>query len=191
MSDTLRATLLFFISTVFDLYLFILIIRIILAWVDSDYYNPITQFVVKFTSFLVKPLRHYLPNYRGLEVSTLLIILLVEMIKFMLIALLSFGFPNIFGLIILALGDALKLFIQTFFYSILLQAILSWVQPGSSISQDLNRFTSPILRPLQRLIPPIGGFDISPIPALILLQLLIIIVVNPMLAYGLGLAFAS
>jgi len=189
MSDTLRAALLFLVTTVFDLYLFILIIRIILAWVSADIYNPITQFVVKFTSFLVRPLKRYIPNFRDLECAAVVLVLVIEIIKFLLIAFLSFGFPNVFGLVILAIADTIKLSIETFFYAILLQAILSWIQPQSSINRILLQFTSPIMRPLQRIIPPIGGFDISPIPALILLQLLIIIAVNPLMGFGLEVAF--
>jgi YggT family protein len=189
MSDTIRAALLFLVNTVFDLYLFILIIRIILAWVGADYFNPITQLVVKLTQFPIKPLRRYVPNFRGLESATAIWILVIEIIKFLLISLLSFGVPNIVGLVILAIGDTLKLLIETFFYAILLQAILSWIQPTSPINRVLYQFTSPIMRPLQRIIPTIGGFDISPIPALIILQFLIIILVNPLMALGLGVAF--
>lgn len=190
MSNTIRAALLFLVSTIFDLYLFVLVIRLILAWVESDYYNPVTQFIVKLTSFIVKPLRRYLPNYRNLELATVFLIIVIEIIKFLFISFLSFGFPNLLGLLIISIVDAVKLVIETFFYAILFQAILSWLQPGSSISRDLDRFTSPILHPLQRVIPPVGGFDVSPIPALIILQLLIMVLIKPLMAFGLGVAFA-
>lgn len=190
MPDMLRAALLFLVSTIFDLYLFILVIRLILAWVESDYYNPVTQFVVKFTSFIVKPLKRFIPDYHGLELATIFLIIVIEIIKFLFISFLSFGFPNPFGLLIISIVDAIKLTIEIFFYAILFQAILSWIQPGSSISRDLDRFTSPILRPLQRVIPPVAGYDIAPIPALIILQLLIMILIKPLMAVGLSVAFA-
>lgn len=189
MSDTLRGTLLFLIETLFDIYLFVLIIRIILSWVNADYYHPLTQFIVKCTNFLIKPLRNIIPNYRDIELSTLLVVLILETIKYILLGLVSFGFPNIFGLIILVLADTCKLFILTFFYAIFLQAIISWVQPGSPANFILQKFTTPVLRPFQRFIPPIHGFDISPIPALIILQLINFVVISQLMAWGLDIAF--
>ena len=190
MSNTLRDALLFLINTLFDLYLFILIVRIILVWVKSDYFNPAVQFITKCTNFLIIPLRRFIPNFHRLETATVVLVLVLEMSKFLLISLLSYRTPALLGLILLAAADSLKLIIQTFFYAILLQAILSWVQPRSSINYLLYQFTSPIMRPIHRLVPPIGGIDISPIPALILLQLLIIVLVNPLMATALGTAFA-
>jgi len=188
MFDTLHASSLFLVNTIFDLYLFVLMIRLVLVWVGFNYFDPITQLVVKLTDFIIKPLRRFLPNVSGIETATLAIILTLQLIKFYLISMLSFGMPNIVGLIVLSLGDSVKLLIQVFFYAILLEAILSWVQPGSAPSYFLHRFTSPIMQPIRRLIPAIGGFDISPIPALILLQLLIISVAAPLTSFGLSLA---
>ncbi len=189
MSDTLHAGLLFLINTIFDMYLFILIIRLILVWVGANYFDPITQFVVKFTDFLVKPLRRRIPNINRFETATLIILLALEIIKFFIISMISIGIPSIVGLVILAFADSIKLLIQAFFYAILLQVILSWVQPQSPIAYFLNQFTSPIMRPIKRIVPPVGGFDISPIPALILLQLFSILLVTPLMSTGLSLAF--
>jgi YggT family protein len=190
MSDTLRAATLFLITTVFNLYLFVLMVRLILAWVNADYFHPATQFVLKCTNFLVKPLKTYIPNYRRLETATLVCILVIAAIKFFFISLLSFGLPNVVGLLILSVTDALKLLLETFFYAIFLQAILSWLQPGSPIARVLDQFNAPIMHPLQRLIPPVGGFDISPIPALIILQLLILVLVKEFIYLGWRVAFA-
>jgi len=188
MSGTSLNAILFLISTLFNLYILVLIIRLILAWAKADYSHPITQLVVRLTSFIIKPMKKFLPDIGGIELSTLVLIILVEVIKYFVITLLSFGLPNVIGLLILAIGDSIKLILEILFYAILLQAILSWVQPGSPINHVLNKLTSPIMRPLQRVIPPVAGIDISPIPALIILQLLIIIVVNPLLGLGLGVA---
>lgn len=189
MSDTLRAALLFLVNTLFDLYLFALAVRLILVWVHASYLDPITQFISRITDFIIVPLRRIIPNIRRLETATVLIILLLEIIKFALISALSFGFPNIFGLMLMAFADSLKLLIQTFFYAILLQAILSFIQPHSPINRILLQFNSPIMAPLQRLIPPINGIDITPIPALLILQLLLIVLVNPLFASALALAY--
>jgi len=181
---------LFLINTLFDLYLFVLVVRLILAYNRADYFNPLTQVIIKMTQPIVAPLRRLVPNYRGIEFSTLIWIIVFEMIKFILLGLISVGFPTIMGLIVLAIGDALKTILSTFFYAIFLQAILSWFQQAySPVHQLLNQITAPIMRPLRRIVPPISGFDITPIPALILLQLLIILLVNPLMRAGATLAF--
>ncbi len=184
MSGTSLNAALFIISSFFDLYILVLIIRLILVWVGTDYSNPVTQFVVKLTSFLVNPLRKFLPNILGIELATVVLILLVEIVKFFLILILSFGFPNLIGLVILAIADSMKLILEMLFFAVLLQAIFSWIQPGAPINQVLLKLTSPILRPLQRIIPPFKGIDLSPIPALIILQLIILIVLNPLIEKG-------
>ncbi len=188
MVTTFNTGLLFLVNTLFDLYLFILAVRLILAFVGANYFDPITQFVIKLTDFWVKPLKKIIPNAGGIEFSTLIIILLIQVIKFTCISLLSIGMPNYLGIIILALGDTIKLFINTFFYAILIQVILSWIQPMSPANRLLYQLTSPIMTPMRRIVPPISGIDISPIPALILLQLLIILVVNPIMSVGIGIA---
>lgn len=190
MTNTVNTALLFLVNTLFDLYLIILVIRIILVWVGADYYNPLVQFIVRCTDFIVKPLRRIIPNIGRLECSSVLIVIALELIKFFFVSMLVFGLPNVSGLIILSIADAIKLIIQTFFYAVLAQAILSWIQPRSPISFVLYQFTSPIMRPLHRIIPPVGGFDISPIPALIILQLLIILLVTPMMDIGLRIALS-
>lgn len=181
---------LFLINTLFDLYLFVLVVRLILAYSRADYFNPLTQIVIKVTQPIVAPVRRMVPNYRGIEFSTLIWILALEMIKFLLLGLISVGLPNVVGLAVLAIGDTLKTILSTFFYAIFIQAILSWFQQGySPVHQLLNQLTAPIMRPLQRVIPTVSGFDITPIPALILLQLSIILLVNPLMRAGAGLAF--
>ncbi|MBX3708465.1 MAG: YggT family protein [Gammaproteobacteria bacterium] len=191
MSGTSLNAILFLISTLFDFYIIILIMRLILAWVKSDYYHPVTQFVVRFTSFIVKPLKKFLPDVRGFELSTLVLIILIEALKYFIITILSFGLPNIIGLFILAIGDSLRLMFETLSLALILQVIISWVHPGSPIYQLLYKLTSPIVRPIQRFVPPIAGVDISPLPAIILLQLLIIVLVNPMKGLGLGMAIGT
>ncbi len=175
---------LFLIQTLFDLYLFVLVLRALLAFAGANYFDPITQFIIRCTAFIVNPLRRILPNYRRIEISTLVIILSLELIKYTLIGVLSFKAVSMSGLLILSFADTLKLILQTLFYAIILQAILSWVQPNSPVNLLLYKINAPIMRPIQRVIPPIGGMDITPIPAMILLQLLMIMIVNPLMATG-------
>lgn len=191
MSGNSLNAILFLISTVFDFYTVVLIMRLVLAWVGADYHHPITQFVVKLTNPVIKPLKRFIPDLRGVEIATVIIIVLVEACKYFVITMLSFGLPNVLGLFILALGDAIRLILQTLTLALILQVILSWIQPNSPVYDVLHKFTSPIIRPLQRVIPPVAGIDIAPLPAIIILQLLVIILVNPMKGLGLGVAIGA
>jgi YggT family protein len=188
MSGTSLNAMLYIISALFDLYILILIIRLVLAAMRADYYNPITQLIVRCTTFIVKPLKKILPDIKNFEIATFVLIIVLEIVKYFLLMLISFGLPNFFGLFILASGDAIRLALQMWSFAILIQAIMSWLQPNSPIIPILDQLTSPILRPLKRIVPPIAGIDITPIPALIILQLLIIVVAYPLKAWGLGLA---
>ena len=178
--------LLFLISTLFDLYSIILIVRVLLAYAGANYFDPITQFVVRSTDFLVKPLRRFIPNVYRIEISTVLIILAIECLKYFLLSVVTQTNLSLIGIIIVALADMLKLILNTLVYAIILQVILSWVQPNSPVNFILNKITAPIMRPIQRVCPAVGGFDISPIPAIILLQLLVILIANPLMQFGLG-----
>lgn len=189
MSETIRAALIYLVQAVFDIYLFVLVIRLVLAWISADYTHPVTQLIVKLTNPLVKPLRKYIADYRKLETSTFVLLLLIDLVKVSIISLLKYTLTNPFGLLVLMTADIIQLFLQTFSYAILIQAIMSWIQPGSTMNSLLYQFTSPIMRPLQRYIPLVGGIDITPIPAIILLQLLVIVVVYPLTAIGMGIAF--
>lgn len=189
--NTLDSAMLFLVSTVFDLFLLILALRIVLVGVRADYYNPLSQIIVKLTKWFINPLRKIIPNVAHIELSTLLVFFVIELIKFFIICLLTAGIAHVDGLIILALADGIKLFINIFFYAILIMAILSWVHSGySPIMQTLMQITTPIIRPFRRIIPPISGFDVAPIPAMITLQLLVILM-SPLFVLGTQLALGA
>ncbi len=184
MSDTLTAALLFLIETLFNLYLFVLVVRVLLVWIRSDYYNPVTQLVVKMSDWVVQPMRRVLPNVKNIETSTLVLMFLIEIIKFYLSFTISYGMPGLLGVVILSIGDMIYLFVQTFMYAIILQAILSLIQPNSPVSFILYRITAPLLQPISRMMPKVGYIDLSPIPAIIILQLIKIMMINPIMQVG-------
>lgn len=182
--------LVFLINTIADLYVFILISRIILVWVHADYFNPMTKFIARLTDFCVLRIKRLVPNIKDLETASLLLIFLIQIVKFFLIGVLAYKLPNIFGLLLLAFSETLKLTINVFFYAILIQVILSWFPyTHSEIYNLLAIITAPIMRPIRRYVHPVHGFDISPIPALIGLQLIVILFVNPLYSAGMYLAF--
>lgn len=166
----------FLINTIFGIYLSILGIRLILAWERANYFNPIIRFIITLTQPLVSPVRRFLPNIGKLETATLLWLLVLTMLKFILLVSITGQTLNFLVLPITAVLITIVLLIQIFFYSILIFAILSWVHaPTTPIMQVLAQLSAPILRPLQKIIPLVSGFDITPLVALILLQVLLII----------------
>jgi len=158
----------FLIDIIFQLYATALLIRLLLQWVRADFYNPVSQFIVKITNPPVLPLRKVIPGFGGIDVSTLLLAFLVLAIKAMLIY--QTIEPLVIGII--ALGETIILIISIFLYSIIIQAILSWVNPDpyNPAVSLLNSLTSPILKHFRNLIPPMGGMDISSMFAIIALM---------------------
>lgn len=158
----------FLIDILFQLYATALLIRLLLQWVRADFYNPVSQFIVKITNPPVLPLRKIIPGFGGIDVATLLLAFFVLAIKAMLIY--QTIEPLTVGLI--ALGETLVLIISIFLYSIIIQAILSWVNPDphNPAVALLNSLTFPILKHFRNLIPPMSGMDISPVLAIIALM---------------------
>jgi len=158
----------FLIDILFQLYATALLIRLLLQWVRADFYNPVSQFIVKITNPPVLPLRKIIPGLGGIDMATLVLAVLVMAVKVMLVY--QTVDPLIIG--ILAIGQTLILIISIFLYSIIIQAILSWVNPDpyNPAVSLLNSLTHPVLKHFQKLIPPISGMDISPIFAMITLM---------------------
>lgn len=183
------SALIFLINTLFDLYLNVLAIRLVLVYVHANYFDPITQFIIKLTDFIIRPLKRLLPNIGKIESASFVVLILFEMIKFALLVFIKFTFlASFLGLLLLATADFINIIIQIFFYAILIQVVLTWIQPYSPFNRLLYQFTNPVMRPFQKFIPLIGGIDISPIPVLIILQLLSILFVHPMLRIGMSIA---
>lgn len=191
MISILDNALVFLIQTLFNLYIFILVLRMLLQWLGAHFYNPVSQFVIRLTNPVLIPLRKLLPAFRGLDIPALFLLVLLQFIKLALVFLLAKGMmPGVTGLLIAAFGDMLELLVSIFFYAIIIKIILSWVAPfqRNPFADILNLLTEPLLFPARRLIPPIAGFDISAIPVLIILQLMSITISNPLIQFGVALA---
>lgn len=180
----------FLINTLADLYVFVLIARIILSFAHANTFNPMMRLIAQLTNPLVLKIKRYLPDVHGIELSSCSLIFGIELIKFLLLCALSFTLPNFFGLLILVIAEVLKLTINVFFYAILLQVILSWLPYSyNEVYSLLAYITAPVMTPIRRLMPPVKGFDLTPIPALICLQLIIILIIDPIFSLGIRLTF--
>jgi len=164
----------FVIQTLGSLYLLIVLLRFILQLVRANFYNPLCQFVVRATQPLLKPLRRVIPSMFGLDMSSLVLALLVQMVLFAVILLLNGYSVDALLLVPWALIGIFALFLKILFWAMIISVILSWVAPGSHNpgAELVQQITEPVLAPFRRIIPNMGGLDISPIFAFIALQLL-------------------
>ncbi|WJW75776.1 YggT family protein [Thiohalobacter sp. IOR34] len=164
----------FLISTLFDLYVLAIMLRTLLAWVRADFYNPVSQFLVKITNPPLLPLRRLIPPLGRIDSAAIVLMLLVQMAAVALILLLRGGAFSPWTLLVVSIAELVSLLFNVFVFSIIIQAILSWVNPGAynPVTALLHALNEPVLRPARRLLPPIGGLDLSPLLALIALQVL-------------------
>jgi YggT family protein len=175
------ASSIFLIQTVFGLYLLALMLRLLLQWVHADFYNPVSQFIVKITNPPLRPLRRIIPGWGGIDLASVLLLIALQMVELFLVNLTLGRAFGMSGLFIAAIAELLELSINIFVGAILIQVILSWVAPGSynPLIGLVHKIAEPLLAPARRIIPPFSGIDLSPLVALVVLQLLKFLVVSP------------
>ena len=163
----------------FDTLLMILIMRVWLQWVRADFYNPLSQFIVKVSNPLVTPMRRIIPGLGGIDLATIVLAYLVAMLTFIVIPWLNGG-PVDF---ILAAYLGLLYFVKQagilLFIIMLVMALMSWVVQGYNPTQIVfHQLTEPFLRPIKKIIPSIGGLDLSVLIAFLLLNVINIFLSN-------------
>jgi len=172
----LNEALIYILQTLGQLYIFAVLFRFILQMVRADFYNPISQFVVKITQPLLLPLRKIIPGFAGLDIAALVLALLVHMALAIAVLMLA-GAPALdilLQLVIWCLISLSALFMKIFFFALIISIILSWVAPNSfnPAAQLIQQVCQPVLAPIRRILPDMGGIDISPIFAFLALNLI-------------------
>ncbi|MDP1671758.1 MAG: YggT family protein [Burkholderiales bacterium] len=177
----LANALIFIAQVAFGLLTLTLLLRFYLQWVRAPYRNPLADFVNALTDFMVKPARRIIPGLWGLDLPTLLLAWLMQLLEFLIVLQVrGFRFGAEVGLaavgvaLLAALG-VVKMLIYIVLVATLLQAVLSWINPGSPIAPLLDAMTRPFLRIFRRRIPPIGNVDLSPLFLLVVCQLLLMV----------------
>lgn len=182
----LNTAAIYVLQTIGSLYLLIVLLRFILQLVRADFYNPLSQFVVKATKPLLNPLRKVIPGFGGLDLASLVLAILVQLLLMILtLLLLGYGVVGlILPLLIWAVIGVTSLFLKVFYFALIVSVILSWVAPGSynPAAQLINQICEPFLMPFRRLLPNLGGLDISPIFAFIALNLVDMLVIKNLAA---------
>jgi YggT family protein len=165
--------MLFLIDTAFNLFLMVVILRLWLQLVRADFYNPFSQFVVKATNPLVLPLRKIIPSIGSLDTATLLLAYAVVLTKLVILQLLQVGQVALLPSVIFALIMLVKEALTLLFWILVIRALLSWFSQGHSpVEMVMHQLTEPLLRPIRRILPPLGGLDLSVLVVLIGLQFL-------------------
>ncbi|MDP2713878.1 YggT family protein [Rheinheimera sp.] len=164
---------LFLIDTAFSLYLMVVILRLWLQLVRADFYNPFSQFVVKATNPLVLPLRRIIPSIGSLDTATLVLAYAVMLAKLVILQLIQAGQVALVPSLILSLIFLLKEIFTLLFWILVIRALLSWFSQGRSpVEHVMHQLTEPLLRPIRRILPPLGGLDLSVLVVLVGLQFL-------------------
>ncbi len=167
------------INTLVGLYLLLVVLRFLLQLVRADFYNPISQFIVKATNPPLIPLRKVIPGWGGVDISSLVLALLVQAIAIVLILLLNGIQPPVQVAIWAGIG-VLSLLLKIFFWGLLITVIASWIAPNSYNPALIliNQILEPAIKPIRKILPDMGGIDISPIIAFLLIQVLEILLVK-------------
>ncbi len=170
----------FIIDALARLYLLVLLLRLFLPLVRADFHNPLAQAVLKLTSPLVIPVRRVLPPFGRVDTATVVVAFGIQYLAIFLMALVQGIRPAIVGLLLASLVSLILLTLNLFFWLVIIRIILSWVagrtyNPAIAMVYAL---TEPLLRPFRRLVPDLGGFDISPIFVLIALGALMRLVMG-------------
>jgi YggT family protein len=153
----------FLIDFVFNIYLMVVLLRLWLQFARADFYNPFSQFVVKVTQPIVAPLRRLLPSIGRLDTATLVLALVVAGLKIVALNLVLGGtVPNILSLVIVSFIIVLKEALTLVMYVLILRAIMSWVSQGRNpMELVLGQLTEPMLAPIRKRMPDMGGLDLS------------------------------
>ena len=174
--------IIFLIDTLFSLYILAVMLRFLLQWCGADFYNPISQFLVKVTHPPLKILRRFVPSIGKIDTSSLILILALQMLADFSILLLKGVTINIGALTILSITQLISLLINVFVFAVFARAILSWLNPGTfnAVASILVTLTEPLLDICRKMIPDLGGIDLSPLVALLLLQLAKMVILPPL-----------
>lgn len=178
MPPNISSAIVFIINALTSLYLLVLLLRFWMPWLRADFRNPLAQGILRLTSPVVVPLRRIVPSFGRLDTATVLVAFSIQYLTIVLLLLIRGDSADIVPIALTALVKLTVLSVYLFVYAIFIRIILSWISPGSynPATAIITTLTDPILRPFRRLLPPLGGFDISPIFAIIMLVAITIVV---------------
>jgi YggT family protein len=167
----------YLITTLTDLYVTAILLRLLLQWVRADFYNPISQFLIKITNPVLVPARRVIPSVGKLDTASVVVMILLELVQLVVIGLISKTEFGLQFLLLFAIRKLLVTLLLTYLVLIIARVIVSWIanQSRHPLIPLVYQLTEPVLRPFNRVIPPLGGIDLSPLFALIALRFLLLL----------------
>jgi len=174
--------IIFLIDTLFSLYIMAILLRFLLQWCGADFYNPISQFLVKMTHPPLRIMRRFVPSIGKIDSSSLVLMMILQMLADFSILLIKGVSINIGALVILSMTQLISLLLNVLVFSVFARAILSWMNPGAfyAVVSIVEALSNPILNLCRKMIPNLGGIDLSPLAALLLLQMAKMVVLPPL-----------
>lgn len=162
----------FLIDTVFQLYTVALLLRFLLQTVRANFYNPVSRALVQVTDPVLQPLRRLVPGVGGIDVASLVAMVLVKLLGIWLVFLIAGVEVTAHALFAATVYQLVDLVLLTYIVTIVLQAVVSWINPGvhNPAIALLHQLNAPLLGLARRFTPPLGGLDLSPLLVLIALQ---------------------
>ena len=173
----MRNALTFIIEALGSVYILLLLLRFWLPIVHGNFANSFAQAILRLTSPVVTPLRRVVPPLGSVDTALILVTIALQYLLLLVVFAIRGLSPGIGVLLVLSLLELAILSVQIFSFAIIIQVILSWIAPGQNnpLTAIIHQLAEPVLRPFRRVIPSLGGIDISPLIALILLQALVIV----------------
>ncbi len=166
MGSSISQVLLLIINTLGGLYIFTVIMRFLLQATRADFYNPVSQSIVKFSSPLLNPLQKIIPGYKGFDFAALVLALLLNTLATILMILIAgFALPDIGSIVAWSFIGLLDFILNIYFYGLLISIIASWIAPysGNPVLLLIHQLLEPMMKKVHKVIPPMGGLDFSPI----------------------------
>ena len=172
-------------------YMTVVLLRFLLQLARADFYNPISQFVVKATNPPLRPLRRIIPGWGGIDGAALVLAIIIQAITlFLIVIALNSGIPSINPLTVLvwAVLSVASLIVKIYFWSVIAVVVVSWIAPqsGHPAIQLVAQITEPVMRPVRNIMPSMGGLDLSPIVVFLILNVLDVVLNQMKLAAGMG-----
>jgi YggT family protein len=168
----------YLVDTVFAFFVLLLLARFHFQWLRVPFRNPVGEFVLATTSWIVMPVRRVIPGLAGLDLATLLLAFALQCVAIWIKAAIVGVEPALAAVLGIAALDLLRYSLYILVFAILVQVLFSWINPHAPMAPVFNAMTAPFLRPLRRFIPPLGGVDLTPLVLLIVIQILLIVLAN-------------
>ncbi|MDE1168482.1 MAG: YggT family protein [Pseudomonas sp.] len=185
--NALSGATVFVVQTLVSFYLAIMLLRFVLQLVKANFYNPLSQFAVRATQPLLKPVRRIIPSIAGLDTSSLLLAIVIQALLMAFVLMMTYGtIGDLPHLMIWAIIGVTSLFLKIFWLAMIVMVIVSWVAPGSHnpAAELAYQISEPVLAPFRKIVPNLGGMDISPIFAFLAIQVIQSYVMPPLAAYA-------